>query len=280
MPELPEVEQVRRTLMGHLVGQTVAAVTLHRADIVHGPRSPGCLLQSHPIRRIVRHGKQLALVAADPDRPGQGPCLCVHLGMTGSLRFRSDGIGHQGQRSDHLHAIWHLDGGGRLEFCDPRRFGGLWTFANRAQLIRRRWSRLGTDATVIRPMELYRRLSRSRRPVKSALLDQTIVAGLGNIYVDELLFRCRLHPGTACCALDLARWQHMVRTMRRLLAQAIACGGSSVRDYRDANGRQGRFQLRHRVYGRQGRSCCICRTFLQAVQLAGRTTVLCPNCQR
>lgn len=271
MPELPEVERVRLTLAQRLVGREVTAVELRRADVVRGGREPADLLAEQRFAAVERLGKQLALVA------GSGRCVCVHLGMTGSLRYTPPGDATP--IVPHVHVIWRLDDGGTLSFRDPRRFGGVWTFPDRDALLEHRWRSLGEDALRITPARLRRRLVATRRPLKAALLDQNLVAGLGNIYVDELLFACGLHPLTPANALPEQAERGLVGRMRRLLGRAIEAGGSSLRDYVDGNGTRGGFQDRHRVYGRAGLPCHTCGEPLASTLVAGRTTVWCTTCQ-
>ena len=274
MPELPEVERVRRTLQTKVVGKKVSSLHVRRRDVVHGSSKPKSLLVGKRIECIDRHGKQLCLVAG-----GDQSCVCVHLGMTGSLRYLRQP--QNGPALDnHCHVIWRFERGGQLVFRDPRRFGGLWTFAQRQDLWQRRWKTLGPDAMTITANQLYEKLMRTDRAMKSALLDQHVLAGLGNIYVDELLFSCRLHPHTPASVLTKAKTRQMVRHMRRLLERVVAAGGSTLRDYVDVNGHQGGFQLLHRVYGRGGKPCKTCRRQLSTCKIAGRTTVFCSHCQR
>ena len=273
MPELPEVERVRRTLIATVVGKTVSSLHIRRRDVVHGSAKPKALLAGKRIERIDRHGKQLCLISA-----GDQACVCVHLGMTGSLRFfrqRKKRI----VSDNHCHVTWRFECGGQLVFRDPRRFGGLWTFTRQEDLWLQRWNTLGPDATTITTKELYEKLTRTNRAIKSALLDQHVVAGLGNIYVDELLFACRVCPLEPAAALTKACAQRMVRGMRRILERAVTAGGSTLRDYVDGNGRQGSFQSLHQVYGRGGKPCKKCRRLLSICRIAGRTTVFCLYCQ-
>lgn len=270
MPELPEVESVRRSLEPHVVGRRVVAVDARRRGVITGDASPAGLLQGGRIERIDRLGKQLALVADD------GRVVCVHLGMTGSLRYLAEA---NAPTEPHVHLAWRLAGGGTIGFRDPRRFGGVWTFPSLAELRRLRWDALGPDALAITPRQLHAALARKRTPLKAALLDQAVLAGLGNIYVDELLFACRLSPLRPACTLGADEVRRMVPAMRRLLQRAIRAGGSTLRDYVDGQGNAGGFQLRHQVYGRAGQPCRRCRTALLADTIAGRTTVHCPTCQ-
>ena len=275
MPELPEVESVRRTLEPLLTGRVVQHVRVRRRDIIHGPGRGRDLLRGCRISGIERHGKQLALHADD----GAGPCICVHLGMTGSLQCMPRDQARQRNGCAHQHVLWHLDDGGVLVFRDPRRFGGIWTLPDAQTLWHQRWRKLGPDATRITPARLHDAFQGTTRNVKALLLDQHAIAGLGNIYVDELLFDCRLNPLTSCQSIDKRTIRTLVRQMRRLLRRAISRGGSSVRNYTDGNGNAGRFQREHRVYGRADQLCLECRQPLCSVVVAGRTTVFCPRCQ-
>ncbi len=302
MPELPEVEALRQRLLPAVVGRRVERVRLVRPGVVTGRREPQALLQGVAIADIHRCGKQLALVGeGDP-----APALCIHLGMTGSLRIAdapaagrlrpspasgtrsaapvaprppSSPIELARPRVHHVHIVWTLDDGTRLFFRDPRRFGGGWTYPSFSVLAAARWQHLGPDALTIRPAELTRRLARTRRPIKAALLDQTILAGLGNIYVDELLHAARIHPLTPANTLPPGSPRGLVQRLRRLLSRAIEAGGSTFRDYVGSNGEPGGFQHRHRVYGRAGQPCTRCRQPLRGLRIIGRQTVFCASCQ-
>lgn len=283
MPELPEVETVRRSLLARVIGRRVVRVRVRRPGVVTGKRSPSALLQGLYLTQVHRHGKQLAIQGATrPDMGQQGPCVCVHLGMSGSLRHypAADSDGNEKPMSDpHTHVLWHLDDGSILVFHDPRRFGGLWTFSTIPQLLHNRWHCLGPDALRINASNLHRSFQKTSRCVKAVLLDQKAVAGLGNIYVDELLFNCRVHPATRADSLSIRQSREMIRETRRLLRQAISQGGSTFRDYRDAAGQAGTFQSRHHVYGKSGKACSRCEHTLRSTQVAGRTTVFCQHCQ-
>ena len=276
MPELPEVETVRRTLAAVLVGRTVGRVRVTRADVVRGSAAPAALMAGRSVTAIHRHGKQLAIVAGES--ADDGPAIGVHLGMSGSMRYH--GRETNGNGVAHVHVAWLLDDGGRVEFRDPRRFGGLWTYPTFTELRERRWAALGPDALSVAPRRLHAALARTSRAIKAALLDQQVVAGLGNIYVDELLHAAGVHPLTPANNLALPQIQSLVRRMRTLLNRAIDAGGSTLRDYVDGAGQPGGFQLRHRVYGRGGQSCRRCRGPLDQAVIAGRTTTFCPACQR
>lgn len=271
MPELPEVEAVARSVAKHVVGRRVVSARARRADVIDGENSAAALLTGRVVTAVERRGKQMAMLTGD------GPCVCVHLGMTGSLRCVDADAAET--REKHAHVTWTLDSGSVLVFRDPRRFGGLWTFASREALLTRRWAELGEDALTIESAALHAALRATKRGMKATLLDQSVLAGLGNIYVDELLFACGIHPMKRASSVDLAAVEWMIVEMRRILHEAIGAGGSTLRDYVDADGGVGSFQERHKVYGRAGAACLRCGATLRSSQAGGRTTVFCPNCQ-
>ncbi|MEQ8318111.1 MAG: bifunctional DNA-formamidopyrimidine glycosylase/DNA-(apurinic or apyrimidinic site) lyase [Phycisphaerales bacterium] len=287
MPELPEVEHLRRTLEPRLLGRSVVRATLHRRDVAVGPNDPpgGFARQRTPARpsrlrstqmlegvrvvRIDRRGKLLAVIGED------GRALGVHLGMTGQLLWAPAG----GRLpTDHVHATWRLGDGSRLVFRDPRRFGGLWLAPSRGDLPP--WQGLGPDALTLEPEALPAILAKARRPMKAALLDQRLLAGVGNIYADESLHRAGIHPGELACDVEAGRLVRLGRELAALLARAVRAGGSTLRDYRGAEGQAGAFQLQHAVYGRAGEPCRTCGRVLASGLLAQRTTVWCDACQR
>jgi formamidopyrimidine-DNA glycosylase len=271
MPELPEVERIRQTLLRLVVGRRVVGATLRRRDVCTGRKRPADLLVGATIADVRRHGKQLAVVGHD------GRVLCVHLGMTGQITVLPPAAKADGR--NHVHAVWRLDPPGRLAFRDPRRFGGLWTFPSMAALVSERWSVLGADALTIAPDVLGSALGRTQRAVKAALLDQAVLAGVGNIYADESLFIARLHPGRNAGTLSPAEVARLAAAIRTVLADAVAAGGSTLRDYTDADGQPGSYQRSHRVYARGGLPCVVCTRPLRQTLLAQRTTTYCSRCQ-
>jgi len=276
MPELPEVERVRLTLAPVLATRQIHAVRLARPDIVRGPATGRALLAGASGLRLARRGKQLAMIAPD------GRTVVVHLGMSGQLFWVAPGA--RLEQRDHVHASWTLRegdaSGGRLIFRDPRRFGGLWTFSSPEDLERTRWGRLGPDALAIDGATLRERLGASRRALKAALLDQTVLAGVGNIYADEALFRAGLSPLRPAGGLRRAHCDRLASALAAVLRESIDAGGSSLRDYRDGLNHQGDFQRRHAVYGRSGAACLRCGAALRSGLVAQRTTVWCGRCQR
>lgn len=227
------------------------------------------MLEGARVVRIDRRGKLLAVIGED------GRALGVHLGMTGQLLWAPAG----GRLpTDHVHATWRLGDGSRLVFRDPRRFGGLWLAPSRGDLPP--WQGLGPDALTLEPAALPAILAKARRPMKAALLDQGLLAGVGNIYADESLHRAGIHPGELACDVEAGRLVRLGRELVALLARAVRAGGSTLRDYRGAEGQAGAFQLQHAVYGRAGEPCRTCGRVLASGLLAQRTTVWCDACQR
>lgn len=292
MPELPEVERLRQSLIPRLSGRVVRAATVHRRDVLVLPGDPPggfsrrpagsrtrppkrlakrLLLVGQPLTRIDRHGKQLALCS------DEGACLCIHLGMSGQLLWRPPG--RRLPDTTHLHVTIRLDDGSRLVFRDPRRFGGIWAFERREDLRSGRWGELGPDALGISAARLSAALATSRAPLKARLLDQSAIAGLGNIYADEALHRAGIRPDRRAGSLTSEETDRLAASIRETLRAAIDVGGSSFRDYIDADGERGSFTDLHRVYGRGGEACHGCGNGLLAATLAQRTTVFCPSCQ-
>jgi formamidopyrimidine-DNA glycosylase len=194
----------------------------------------------------------------------------VHLGMTGRLQVCDP----QTEIAKHTHAVLKLSSGRELRFVDPRRFGRL-SVASSA----------GFDATGIEPLEVdldrFVDLFRSRKtPIKSALLNQKLLRGVGNIYADESLFRAGIRPRHRASSITHEHLRKLHGSIQEVLKEAIALGGSSVSDYVNADGEEGFFQLQHRVYGREGESCLVCKTPIKRVVIAGRSSHYCPKCQK
>lgn len=195
----------------------------------------------------------------------------------------TDDLNVESRRTDHIHCTWRLRGpGGRsgtLIFRDPRRFGGLWCLPSHERLLSTRWAALGPDALTIMPQALASRLKHSRRAIKAALLDQQVIAGVGNIYADEALHRAQVHPRRPAALLRPTDWESLARAIRTVMHEALCSGGSTLRDFVDAEGRPGTFVASHRVYGRGGQPCLACGRVLRSTVVAQRTTVYCPHCQ-
>jgi formamidopyrimidine-DNA glycosylase len=268
MPELPEVQTVVDTLRPRVAGRKIAQVHLARRDILT-PSDARIeqLLTGRTIRDVSRRGKRILFLLDNAER------FYIHLGMTGQLSVDSASA----DVASHTHLRLSLDARGsqELRFVDPRRFGGIWWLGESSDD-----DELGPEPLQLRPAQLRRLLSKTKRPIKSALLDQTVVAGLGNIYVDESLFAAGIHPLTPANRLTDAQVARLSRAIKTTLRRALRHRGSTLRNYRDANGDAGNFQNLHRVYGREGEPCRKCRSPIKRIVLGGRSTHLCPTCQR
>jgi len=231
------------------------------------------LLLGMNITGFDRHGKQLSILTRE------GPCLCVHLGMSGRLML-SRVLDPPGD--SHAHCWWHLGtdhGDLMMAFVDPRRFGGLWTAPSVEDLKSRRWGSLGPDALEIDPRTLQSRIAGRSKGIKTALMDQSIIAGLGNIYVDEILHESRLNPRQPAGSLRATEIDRLSRCTVDQLTRAIEQGGSTVRSWMDPEGSTGDFVKSHRVYGRGGQMCMSCGQRLSTSVIGQRTTVWCSRCQ-
>ncbi|HIJ83356.1 MAG TPA: bifunctional DNA-formamidopyrimidine glycosylase/DNA-(apurinic or apyrimidinic site) lyase [Magnetococcales bacterium] len=271
MPELPEVETIRRGLFAHVVGRTLTGITVRRTDL----RWPvpenllGKVLPGEKIMAVRRRGKYLLLDT-------QVGTVILHLGMSGVFRFVPGN--HPAQRHDHVD--FHLDDGHCLRLTDPRRFGAiLWGGLNPCN--HTLLDKLGPeplDNTFDGPA-LYALTRGCRRPVKTWLMDSQRVAGIGNIYAVESLFMAGIHPTCPVETLTLEACQRLVDAIKDRLNEAIAQGGTTLRDFRHSDGRPGYFQQFLQVYGREGLPCRKCAAPIQSLRLGGRSSPCCPNCQ-
>jgi formamidopyrimidine-DNA glycosylase len=312
MPELPEVETIARGLAKRVTGDVIESVWLgQKREPLKSPAAEiASVLEQSRITEVRRMGKHIVF---DLDRMGDARVArallpangqgtkrkqkksdatlstvhteaagsarstqiakaqwIVHLGMTGRLQVCDP----QTEIAKHTHAILKLSSGRELRFVDPRRFGRL-SVASSA----------GFDATGVEPLELdldrFVELFRGRKtPIKSALLNQKLLRGVGNIYADESLFRAGIRPRRRASSITHDQLRKLHLSIQEVLKEAIALGGSSVSDYVNADGEEGFFQLQHRVYGREGEPCLVCKTPIKRVVIAGRSSHYCPKCQK
>ncbi|MDO4905784.1 MAG: bifunctional DNA-formamidopyrimidine glycosylase/DNA-(apurinic or apyrimidinic site) lyase [Lautropia sp.] len=279
MPELPEVEIVGRGVSEAVAGRCLTAV-VRRCERLRWPVLPDLW------DRIVAAADGAAPVLQQVRRRGKylllgfpGSTLMIHLGMSGSLRHlpadRPPG------KHDHLDLVF---GGRLLRLHDPRRFGAvLWAEGEPVRVEREhpRLAGLGVEPLADEfDVEWLFAASRGRRVgLKQFLLAGRVVNGVGNIYASESLFRARLHPERLAGTLTMAECDRLVQAIRMTLLDAIAAGGSSLKDFVDSDGEVGYFQLQHRVYGRKGAPCSVCGTPIEAIRQQGRSTFFCPECQ-
>ncbi len=273
MPELPEVETVRRGLEPVLVGHTFEHVEIHDARLVrpYDPVEVAAELSGERVASVGRRGKYL-IVGFETGR-----VLLIHLRMTGSLRHgRRGSLG----ADSHRRAVVRLENGSDVAYRDVRRFG-TWLLLEPGELDPYLDARVGPEPLEARftAARLGERLAKRRAPLKAALLDQRTVAGLGNIYVDEALWRARIHPLRPANDLDKDELRRLHRAIRTTLERGIARQGSTLRDYSAPDGAYGSMQDEFRVYGREGEPCERCGTPIAKIRLAGRGTWFCPQCQ-
>jgi formamidopyrimidine-DNA glycosylase len=269
MPELPEVETVRRSLLP-IIGRRVEAVEVIEPRLRQRVAQDFAFrLNGRTIKAIERRGKYLLFQLSG------GEYLLAHLGMTGALLLQP--VGTPQQPHDHVH--FRLSGGVQLTYNDPRRFGLLRAGAldELAEL-----ANVGPDPLANSfSLDQLAALARGRkRPVKNLLMDQRALGGIGNIYASEILFRAGIRPSRPARRLTRRELSAILAATRTVLRSAIRHGGSSISDYRDSEGRTGYFQLRLRVYDRAGQPCLRCRTPVRRTVHAGRSSFYCPKCQK
>ncbi len=285
MPELPEVETVRRGLVPAFEGALIEKVTLFRPDLRFPfPNEFPARLEGQRVDRLARRGKYIIA-----DLTG-GEHLIMHLGMSGRFTVLGQGTpghyAHQVAGDQHVHAHFqtHTADGGRADvhYADPRRFGFMDLVPQGALETCRHFAGMGPEplSDDFHPEGLAEALRGKRSPIKSALLDQKVVAGLGNIYVCEALFRARISPRRLAANVGLKRCRTLVPIIKAVLMEAVVAGGSSLRDYAAADGSMGMFQHHFDVYGREGEPCMACGGPVSRLVQSGRSTFFCGHCQR
>jgi formamidopyrimidine-DNA glycosylase len=274
VPELPEVETVRRRLAPVMEGRTFEQVEIADTRLTRplDPIEVAAELQGERVALVDRRGKYLIV------RFESGRALLVHLRMTGSFLVSPEGAL---AADPHRRAVVTLDDGSDVSYRDVRRFG-TWLLLEPDEVDAYVDARVGREplADAYRAKHLAERLAGRRAPVKAALLDQRTVAGVGNIYADEALWRARIHPLTPAAALDAEQVKALHRGVRQALQAGIRRQGSTLRDYRLPNGEAGGAQHEFKVYGRAGEGCERCGTPIDKIRVAGRGTWYCPSCQR
>lgn len=270
MPELPEVETARRGLRPLVVGQTVRSLAV-REPRLRWPVEPALArrVRGRTVQDLCRRGKYLLISTG-------GGALLLHLGMSGSLRF----LREPGEPARHDHFDLEFVSGGMLRFNDPRRFGSLhWTASPATHWLLKNLGPepLGPDFSG----DYLWRVSRGRRvAVKTLLMNSRIVAGIGNIYASEALFRAGIHPSRPAGRVARKRLQRLAHAVGDVLREAIRAGGTTLRDFVDGDGKPGYFQLALDVYGRAGEPCSRCERPIRACAIGQRATYYCAHCQR
>jgi len=301
MPELPEVETIARGLASRVTGDVIESAWLGSkpeplkstaAEIVStlesqriaGVRRVGkhIVFDLEPAGRVGRAPspargrnrprasvrKTKAGAGARPSQPQSTSQWIVHLGMTGRMLVCPP----DSEIAKHTHLIAKLASGRELRFVDPRRFGRL--------SVARGFEAHGSEPLEVKLDHFLSLFHGRKTPIKSALLNQKLLSGVGNIYADESLFRAGIRPRRRASSLTMDDLRRLYPAVQEVLREAIALGGSSVSDYVDADGEEGFFQLQHRVYGREGEPCLVCKTPIKRVVIAGRSSHYCPKCQK
>lgn len=266
MPELPEVQGVINSLKDILPGKIIQEVEIRQPSIVNHREDLPFLLPGNRILGFRRRGKYILLDLT-------AGTLLIHLRMTGKLLY-------EGVADRHCHVRFAFEDGSWLWYKDVRKFGRILYFDNEAALQAHLSGKVGIEPMEMSEMDFLGVFGHARGSLKKVLLDQRLVAGIGNIYADEILFRSRLHPLMEAESLSRKQQKTLYLAIWEVLGEALAAGGSTIRDYADATGSPGAYQEEHAVYGRSSQPCIHCAATLRKTVVAGRTTVFCPACQR
>ena len=291
MPELPEVEVTRRRIGKLLVGRKILRIVTTKPSyfFLTSPKKLQQALPGQSIKKLERHGKYLLA------RLDGGATLLLHLGMTGQLfgegarsirllrapdrRSKATERPRGFSPDEHTHLqLEFVDGGPRVFFRDVRKFGKLLLIA--AGRSDARLEKLGIDALEADGSHLYDAARARKIPIKSLLLDQAVIAGIGNIYADEALFLAQVHPKRAAYRVDSAACAAIVAAAQKVMRRSIQTGGSSISDYVNPDGSDGGYQNERRVYGREDEPCPTCRTPIRRLVIAQRSSHFCPACQK
>ncbi|MCP2678955.1 bifunctional DNA-formamidopyrimidine glycosylase/DNA-(apurinic or apyrimidinic site) lyase [Maricaulaceae bacterium NA33B04] len=286
MPELPEVETVRRGLAPAMEERRILSARANRPDLRFPfPERFSERLTGTVVDRIDRCAKYLLV------RLGSGETLLMHLGMSGRFSIHAEDVSRQpgdfvyAPAADprHDHVVFELEGGVRVTYNDPRRFGFMVMFPTEAEDTVAYLKDLGPEpnGNAFSSARLLEAFEGRKSPLKAGLLDQTVVAGLGNIYVCEALWRSQISPKRQCANLGPVRAERLAVAVRNVIAEAIEAGGSTLRDYAGADGAMGYFQHSFDAYGREGEPCRRCESEpIRRIVQSGRSTFYCPGCQR
>jgi formamidopyrimidine-DNA glycosylase len=272
MPELPEVETIARTLEPAVRGRVVAGIDLlYRPLLRRGSRKVLEGMKGLRVLGVNRRGKMLLIECES------GRTLVFHLKMTGQFLFAAPGEA----RDKHTRLVVRFeDGANKLIFRDVRKFGFLLCLEGQPEASCDELACLGPEPLNVGLAEFAALIARKKGRIKSLLLNQTVIAGIGNIYADEMLFDARIHPETPASSLGKKAVERLYDSMKKILTLAIAEKGSTLQDYRDAEGKAGNFQFFHKVYDRKGEPCVACGTTIRMMRIGGRSSHFCPRCQR
>ena len=271
MPELPEVETVKRGLEKYCLNKTIHDVIVKHENIIANLSSKDFIekIKNQTICSFSRKGKFL-IIHLDKSN------LLVHLRMEGKFKFEKELI------DKHSHVIFNFNDGDILIYHDVRKFGKIYYFEKDTDI----YANLPLNKLGLEPMEvndeiyLFEKLKKVNLPIKAALLEQSILAGIGNIYADEICFACKISPFKKASELTLLECKQIIKEASRILTEAIELGGSTIKSFQSTHGVDGLFQQKLLVYGRQGNPCCNCNTLIEKTFVKQRGTHYCPNCQK
>ena len=274
MPELPEVETIRRALLKALPGRKITETNV-RESRLRWPvdvEKVNRMVTDQVVKTVERRAKYLLIQLSNESS------LVVHLGMSGQLLLLTDSRPLQ----KHDHVIFHFDDRSELRFRDPRRFGMVDVVSSAALTRYPRFAGLGFEPLDVHVTHdiLFQKAKRSKKPIKNLLMDASFIVGVGNIYANEALFYAKIHPLTPSNKLGETDWQRLLEKLRDVLTQAIQEGGTTLNDFVNSNGETGYFQLSLAVYGRSGETCANCGKTIQRIVQAGRSSFFCATCQR
>lgn len=274
MPELPEVETIKRIVCPQLAGRTIETTEVRNAQVIAYPESK-CFskaLSGQIISYMSRRGKFLTIQLENGDR------LSLHLRMTGQLTV----VPESEPIEKHTHLIFHLSGGSQLRYIDTRRFGRFWLLRKGEADTVTGQNKLGLEPTdpAITGEYLKTLLGKRKKTVKEMLLDQAVIAGIGNIYSDEILFAAKIYPGTACRILNEYDWDKLAKKIPEIIIWGIESNNMTPEEYLRGKGKEYRNISQLRIYGRAGKPCVRCGTIIDKVTICGRTSCYCPSCQK
>lgn len=273
MPELPEVETIKRILKPQLAGRTITRLTLNRPDIIEhpAPKAFAAAVTGAKIRGLDRRGKYLSVLLQNGGR------IVLHLRMTGCLLATPP----DWPQEKHTHLVFHLDDDSELRFIDPRRFGRFWLFPSGEEDVVSGIHKLGPEPfdQLLTAAYLSGALSRRRRAIKACLLDQSLVAGIGNIYADEILFEAKIRPDRAACTLTDEEWERLAGAIPVVVLRAVDANAMTPEEYLAGRGQEYRNTPSFQVYGHVGEPCPRCGETLCRAVVAGRGSAYCPACQ-
>lgn len=274
MPELPEVETIKRIVCPQLAGRTIETTEVRNAQVIAYPKST-CFskaMSGQIISNMSRRGKFLTIQLENGDR------LSLHLRMTGQLTV----VPESEPIEKHTHLIFHLSGGSQLRYIDTRRFGRFWLLRKGEADTVTGQNKLGLEPTdpAITGEYLKTLLGKRKKTVKEMHLDQAVIAGIGNIYSDEILFAAKIYPGTACRILNEYDWDKLAKKIPEIIIWGIESNNMTPDEYLRGKGKEYRNISQLRIYGRAGKPCVRCGTIIDKVTICGRTSCYCPSCQK